>query len=140
MKNNIEKKRDREKKVIDAKGRYDIMVEFYGNGERIMIKLNAETVIKHGIQKADEDTGVPGSALPYDFKVKVTMEIATGRIIRVENDGTDPKSNPDNDTADQDAVYLKKYFDEGGLRKYRLKTLEEVKKMEMQDPNYAYIN
>lgn len=126
------------KKVIDAKGRYDIMVEFYGNGERIMIKLNAETVIKYGIQKADEDTGVPGSALPYDFKVKVTMEIATGRIIRVENDGTDPKSNPDNDTADQDAVYLKKYFDEGGLRKYRLKTLEEVKKMEMQDPNYAY--
>lgn len=96
------------------------------------------TFVRYGIQKADEDTGVPGSALPYDFKVKVTMEIATGRIIRVENDGTDPKSNPDNDTADQDAVYLKKYFDEGGLRKYRLKTLEEVKKMEMQDPNYAY--
>lgn len=126
------------KSVIDEKGRYDVMVEFYGNAERLTIKLNSETVVKYGIQKANANTGVPDSALPYDFKVKVTLEVATGRILKVENDGTDPKSNPKNDTAEQDAVYLKKYFDEGGLRKYRFKTLEEVKAMEMQDPKYHY--
>lgn len=81
------------------------------------------TVIRYGIQKANDFTGIYQSELCYDMKVKVTLD-KNKRIISVKDGGSTPQGAAD---VEEFKIFKKAK----GYDIYKRKTIKEVKALEM---------
>ncbi|XVG95652.1 hypothetical protein ACGCUQ_00225 [Eubacteriales bacterium KG127] len=79
--------------------------------------------------------GDSGSHLPYPLRVKVSVD-SNGKILLVEDNGSDPTSYPEDGSSDRDGIYMGIYKREGGFKKFNNKTLEDVERMQMMKTSY----